>query len=981
MPWPQRRNTAKNRPPRDVTALTLTPTIDDTSTTSKSSPTTARMAQSHPSDGQAGVFNHMGMAAAGGAYDSPFTAHPDYPPAGSAWSEQTYMQTPTNGRPPQGLPQNQTVHRTQSLMHTTSSSSGDSTFQSTNGAGNNLKSNTNNQEDLQTLERLKSEILAGQNPIYKAVPQPRFLESLYLGRGSDSTVNSNVPAHPDQVSDGEKTGRSAHDSTLETSKASATNAVHTGSLSVLGEPLNKSDSRAHNNAMKTERGSQDGPRILDKTSSEGSIRKHDDKDESMRDPTLHASQHSTGSLSAKPTLIVHDSRDLRYSSSQSAGSLGGSFSRDRTYDSRRSDFNRDIPADDDRVPRREFRENRYHDPRHFDREVRERGRERSRSRERDRDRRVVDNRIDERRIPEHLPPRERRPTIPDSREIRPQDTRRQEYRAMDVDRRSIPATPPDRAIRPNDDPRAIPADVRRDYPSRRESISRSGDQNMIPRTPILSSSPDKGVERARPSDSQNRPTGARDRSIDAAREGAGDERVRAPPYDDRARQPAEPPSDRTVKPDPANLEERLSRPLENRISDRPHVPLEERIGAPSERSSSRPPPALQERISDRPALEERIGNRPASAIDDRNIPSEAGRSLESRLSQHSQPAARERRVSEGGARPSDDDRGRPENDSRADERRPGAYGSGPVHSSPRPSLNAARTRPGSPHQREQDARRISPGPPGYRDEREGRFVDSRRIDVDSRRIDVDGPARYERPAPPPRERDRDRNIPPVPLSDDRTRPSMEAREWRERGTFAPPATESYSRDERYPPSSEQRDWSDRSYRPPPPSQWEGGREIPGAHDLGRARERYDEREPPRGAWDASQRDDRRVPGSIPPPPRSWDRADDAMAARTRESFPPPVERGPPSADRNTDRFVSKYPPSEYPPRDGGRVRPRSPSPIRRPADDSRPPIKRAREEGPGYYEDPRRIPGPPPSAPASSKLWQFLRFKICAVFT
>ena len=42
--------------------------------------------------------------------------------------------------------------------------------------------------DLEKLERLKREILDGQNPIYKAVPQPDFLESLYLGRSSQKNA-------------------------------------------------------------------------------------------------------------------------------------------------------------------------------------------------------------------------------------------------------------------------------------------------------------------------------------------------------------------------------------------------------------------------------------------------------------------------------------------------------------------------------------------------------------------------------------------------------------------------------------------------------------------------------------------------------------------------------------------------------------------------------------------------------------------------
>lgn len=45
-------------------------------------------------------------------------------------------------------------------------------------------SRSSNNSDIERLERLKKEILDGQNPIYKAVPQPDFLESLYLGRTS-----------------------------------------------------------------------------------------------------------------------------------------------------------------------------------------------------------------------------------------------------------------------------------------------------------------------------------------------------------------------------------------------------------------------------------------------------------------------------------------------------------------------------------------------------------------------------------------------------------------------------------------------------------------------------------------------------------------------------------------------------------------------------------------------------------------------------
>ena len=51
--------------------------------------------------------------------------------------------------------------------------------------------------DLEKLERLKREILEGQNPLYKATPQPDFLASLYMGRAQQE--KSTVPAHPEQV--------------------------------------------------------------------------------------------------------------------------------------------------------------------------------------------------------------------------------------------------------------------------------------------------------------------------------------------------------------------------------------------------------------------------------------------------------------------------------------------------------------------------------------------------------------------------------------------------------------------------------------------------------------------------------------------------------------------------------------------------------------------------------------------------------------
>ncbi|TDL25943.1 hypothetical protein BD410DRAFT_558097 [Rickenella mellea] len=61
--------------------------------------------------------------------------------------------------------------------------------------------------DLDRLERLKKEILDGQNSFYKAVPQPAFLESIYLGR--EAHGQAAVPAHPDQLSSNAKLSNSS----------------------------------------------------------------------------------------------------------------------------------------------------------------------------------------------------------------------------------------------------------------------------------------------------------------------------------------------------------------------------------------------------------------------------------------------------------------------------------------------------------------------------------------------------------------------------------------------------------------------------------------------------------------------------------------------------------------------------------------------------------------------------------------------------
>ncbi|EJD02915.1 uncharacterized protein FOMMEDRAFT_140720 [Fomitiporia mediterranea MF3/22] len=74
--------------------------------------------------------------------------------------------------------------------------------------------------DLEKLERLKREILEGQNPVYKAVPQPDFLESLYLGRSAKR--QNSVPAHPEQIVPSQSETNTALPSNLEHTNGAST---------------------------------------------------------------------------------------------------------------------------------------------------------------------------------------------------------------------------------------------------------------------------------------------------------------------------------------------------------------------------------------------------------------------------------------------------------------------------------------------------------------------------------------------------------------------------------------------------------------------------------------------------------------------------------------------------------------------------------------------------------------------------------------
>lgn len=271
---------------------------------------------------------------------------------------------------------------------------------------------------------------------------------------------------------------------------------------------------------------------------------------------------------------------------------------------------------------------------------------------------------------------------------------------------------------------------------------------------------------------------------------------------------------------------------------------------------------------------------------------------------------------------------------------------------------------------------IRPG--NYRPESDRPYHDDRRPDA----MDLDGPPRYtdNRPyrhfSPPSAadlSRDRARQQQPFPPSPPRAVPPLDTPTY-DTGPrrFQPPG----ARDWEFQPGFESRN---REWGAEEEPYW---KDRPSYERNLAERERFDrEREviPPHRnhIWEARPDRDAREPFSRGSPPRP-------LSARLTDGYPGPVpvpalpeDRGYPPL-RETDRgrapSVVHVPPY-------GRVRPRSPSPPRRPGpppvDDSRPPLKRQREEYPAteYYppgrEPLRRAPGdypprsgspPPPSS-------------------
>ncbi|KAG5641010.1 hypothetical protein DXG03_006384 [Asterophora parasitica] len=617
--------------------------------------------------------------------------------------------------------------------------------------------------------------------------------------------------------------------------------------------------------------------------------------------------------------------------------------------------------------------------RHYDRDNRDRDRDRDfrDRRDWDRDRRPYDrfrSMSDARRPPpeqRHYEPDYDRNPLPRRHEIKEEpisDTRR----LLDLRPPPVPTVDDRASLRPVDD-RHPPAASR------------------VPPT-IDSRGPVESHPDSWPPPPDSRAPPARGPSFDDRKPPFTDERRAAPlPADDRvppaAARPADNPGASGRPTDDRTRDVTVVPKTENRSSERPQVPLEERISRPSLQERLNQPPASRPEplpIVRQASLEERLSAIPVSVdsreqqgrVPDRGPPPPPPRSgppLDDRSAGRSLPPPPsaghdERRI---------DDRPAPGRYGRAPSPPPerATYHSGSIRDDPRAVKGPLAPVPPSPRSAPRDYRAPTSGRPISR-ERAGA---SYRPDYnpDDRRpepMDVDAPSRYSdtrtvpynRPFSPPsaadlaRDRDRARQFPPSPPP-------------RQLPLDAPP----YDDDRRYPlPQSGRGDWyqpygadrrrewsaADEDYYKS--RQWDRGTAPLPPSSSASDRDRFD-REPPRShGWDARDERDRRDFQRAPSPSR-YDPSPRPLSSRLTDSFggPPP----PPSSDRGS---YAPPPPS----RDAqySRVRPRSPSPARRPGgqplEDNRPPVKRSREDAyaPDFYPPPSsaqtqsvRDPGPP----------------------
>lgn len=615
------------------------------------------------------------------------------------------------------------------------------------------------------------------------------------------------------------------------------------------------------------------------------------------------------------------------------------------------------------------------------------------------DRQVRDS--DDRRAPPS-------PVLPTDRSARPFDDRRHsippssaaERPARPMDDRRLLVPPPattERQMRPPEDRRLPPPS-----PVISERSARSSDDRRPPPPP-----PTVADRQVRTVDERRLPLSSGDRSI---RPPVDDRRPPLPSSIDRAFRPAA--DDR--RPNPAAVDERTSRPpvgsqLDS-IVPRPSVDehirkpvgqddIKPRLSGPLEDRISRPPPLLQDRLGTGGRPDGRLSHPPSRADDRSGRPAPT---LEERLSlppgaddraprpPHSEdrairPAAFPSSVSDRVPRPGPpddrntllaeparpvaghndrllrpDERGRPPVSDRfgapvppSGERNapPRAFHPAPratsvARSSPRgPFKPRSRTRsparsdirefrPAGDHPRERSDLR-----PPYREA--DRYANDRRVEPS----DVDPPSRFGAPY----------RRPATPVAADEPYTSR-ARPWAPSGeTFTddparrPVDAHAYGRDWREGDHAYPDDWDARNGRT-----WE--RPV---RDYDRDRV-LDRDAGANNGWETREERERRVSSSFPPPPEH-----PAPAPRSFEQRP--------LSSRLTDGYIGDEPrygreperphfASTPPPAVFSRVRPRSPSPVRRPGavlDDLRPPVKRPRDDAygsSGYYP-----PAPPPA--------------------
>ena len=581
--------------------------------------------------------------------------------------------------------------------------------------------------------------------------------------------------------------------------------------------------------------------------------------------------------------------------------------------------------------------------------------------------------LEDRRLPPSVdrPPRgpeDRRPSPPANERLlrsppdrRPPPGSYQDRLARPTDdRRPPPPTGPERPVRPQDEPRGPPPNHAERPPPRPVD-----DRRPYPPPPTF--------ERNKANDDRRVPPPLEDRN---ARTGAPPLR---PPPDERSLRPQPSKDDVGARP-PVSLEERISRPapsLQERISAVPARPDDRRSREPPARLDervARPPPSLEERLS-RPAVVDDRTARPPIAEDratrpmppppatDRTVRPAPSDERSSLLAEPVRPPL----SGPSDRTPRPDDRGRP-----TDRFRSRSPDRGPA---PRPSVYPPRAQSlarSPPRKFEPRSRTRSPArsdilrpandpPPRDRDMRPpyrpepGRFGGDRRPDV----MDVDPPAprfgaSYRRPSPPP-------------PSSDGPEPYSRPRAW-------PPSSDPYPEDtaRRPPPDARPygREWrdGDRSY----PDDWDPrtGRDWERPAPREYERDRFDASHAP--GWETREERERRVSSTYPPPadatpaPRPFETR--PLSSRLSDAYPP--------EDRSYSREIERprYPPPEPDP-PFSRVRPRSPSPLRRPGavDDLRPPAKRTRDEsyGSGYYApsaaDPPPRAGPPADYPPRAR--------------